>query len=131
MTNSTADILSTVTRYADAWAAGNLAAIRDSYHDDFTLHYPGYHALAGTHSGKAAALAVLADVGRRTNRQLLEIVSVMAGDTRGAIVARERWQAGDTVAEVERVLVYAVRDGLLAECWLYDADQTVVAQFLN
>lgn len=120
-----------VTAYADAWRRGDLGAMQACYHSGFTLHYPGDHALAGTHSGKVASLKVLVEVARRTNRALVEIVSVMAGPGRGAIVARERWHNSVEEAIVERVLVYAAVDGLLHDCWLFDADQKTVARFLD
>ena len=34
-------------------------------------------------------------------------------------------------AELERVLIYAVRDGQLSECWVYDADPALVARFVG
>jgi uncharacterized protein len=119
-----------VSRYAAAWLAGDRSALAACYHDDFTLHYFGRTPLAGDHCGKAAALATLAEVTRRTNRQLLAIVDVMAGPERGALLVRERFQRAGNMAEVERLLVYAVRDGLLWECWVYDQDQALVDAFL-
>jgi ketosteroid isomerase-like protein len=106
-----------VGRYASAWLAGDRAALAACYHDDFTLHYFGRNPLAGDHTGKAAALGVLAEVTRRTNRKLLAIVDVMAGPERGALLVRERFERDGRTAEVERLLVYAVHDGLLSECW--------------
>ncbi|MCK1637004.1 nuclear transport factor 2 family protein [Bradyrhizobium sp. 157] len=120
-----------VGRYAAAWLAGDRAALTACYHDDFTLHYFGRNPLAGDHSGKAASLGVLAEVTRRTNRKLLAIVDVMAGPERGALLVRERFERDGRTAEVERLLVYAVRDGLLAECWVYDQDQALVDAFLT
>jgi ketosteroid isomerase-like protein len=111
-----------VSRYASAWLAGDRAALAACYHDDFTLHYFGRNPLAGDHRGKAAALGILAEVTRRTNRKLLAIVDVMAGPERGALLVRERFERDGRTAEVERLLVYAVRDGLLSECWVYDQD---------
>jgi ketosteroid isomerase-like protein len=120
-----------VSRYANAWRAGDRAALAACYHDDFTLHYFGRHPLAGDHGGKAAALSVLAEVTKRTNRRLLAIVDVMAGPERGALLVRERFERDGRTADVERLLVYAVRDGLLSECWVYDQDQTQVDAFLT
>ncbi|KGB54416.1 Ketosteroid isomerase-related protein [Sphingopyxis sp. LC81] len=117
--------------YAAAWKSGDLAAIAALYHDDFTLHYGGANALSGVHAGKVAALAVLADFSRRTGRRLLDIVDVMAGPRRGAIVARERLGLGDAAVEVERLLVYTVADGLLRECWVYDADQALIDRLIG
>ena len=118
-----------VTRYAAAWLAGDRAAIAACYHDEFTLHYAGQNPLAGTHRGKGAALAALAEVARRANRKLLGVDDIMVGPRRGAILARELFSRDGRAAELERLLVYAVRDGLLGECWVYDRDQATVDSF--
>jgi ketosteroid isomerase-like protein len=119
-----------VTRYARAWLAGDRAALAACYHDDFTLHYSGHNPLAGDHRGKAASLAILAEVTRRTNRKLLGIVDIMAGPERGALLVRERFERDGKVAEFERLLVYAVRDGLLWKCWVWDQDQAAIDAYL-
>jgi ketosteroid isomerase-like protein len=121
-----AEIRETLVRYAAAWTAGDMAAIVACYHDDFTLHYAGCNPLSGDHVGKVAALTTLGEFGRRTSRQLIGIVDVMAGCERGAIVARERLVVDGAPVEVERLLVYAVKDRLLHECWIYDADQALI-----
>jgi ketosteroid isomerase-like protein len=121
-----AEIRETLTRYAAAWTAGDMPAIVACYHNDFTLHYAGRNPLSGDHFGKAAALTTLGEFGRRTKRQLIKIVDVMAGRERGAIVAIERLHVDGAPVEVERVLVYGVKDGLLHECWIYDADQALI-----
>jgi uncharacterized protein len=119
-----------VTRYATAWLAGDRAALVACYHDDFTLHYFGSNPLAGDHRGKVAALSILAEVTRRTNRKLLGIIDIMAGPERGALLVRERFERDGKAAEFERLLVYAVRDGLLWECWVWDQDQAAVDAYL-
>jgi hypothetical protein len=143
MTNSTAqgvparpspreaEVRAAIERYAAAWLRGDLAAIVDCYHDDFTLHYFGSNALSGRHEGKPAALATLADFSRRTNRTLRAVVATMAGPERGSVVAREALGLGDGAVEVERVLVYAVRDGRLGECWVYDQDQALIDRLVG
>jgi ketosteroid isomerase-like protein len=119
-----------VSRYASAWLAGDRTALAACYHDDFTLHYFGRNPLAGDHRGKAASLAILAEVARRTNRKLLGIVDIMAGPERGALLVRERFERDGKAAEFERLLVYAVRDGLLWECWVWDQHQSAVDVYL-
>lgn len=118
-----------VTRYADAWLAGDRTEMAACYHDEFTLHYAGQNPLSGVHRGKPAAFAALAEVARRANRRLLSIEDIMAGPHRGAILVREAFDRGGRSAEVERLLVYAVRDGLLSDCWVYDRDQAIVDAF--
>jgi ketosteroid isomerase-like protein len=124
------EIRGAVDRYAAAWAAGDMAGIVACYHDSFTLHYFGRSALAGDHVGKAAALKTLAEFSRRVGgRRLVGAPMVTAGPERGVVIAREA--LGPQGVEVERVLVYAVRDGLLAECWVYDQDQRVIDELVG
>ena len=119
-----------VTRYANAWLAGDRATLTACYHEDFTLHYFGSNPLAGDHRGKTASLGVLAEVTRRTNRKLLGIVDIMAGPERGALLVRERFERDGKAAEFERLLVYAVRNGLLWECWVWDQGQAAIDAYL-
>lgn len=129
MSTDAAQIRTALERYAASWTSGDLAAIVACYHDEFTLHYFGQHALSGDHVGKARALQVLAEFTRRTKRQLVSIVATLAGNDRGAIVVREALGPGRV--EVERVLVYAVAGGLLRECWVYDQDQRAIDELVG
>jgi ketosteroid isomerase-like protein len=122
-------IYAVVKRYADAWAANDLRSIVDSYHDDVVFHYFGRSPLAGTHRGKAACLAVLKQVREKTNRRLVSIGDVLAGEHFGAVIAVERFERGGSVVEIERLLRYAVLDGRLSECWIYDEDQRLVDEY--
>lgn len=122
--------LAVMRRYCAAWRAGDRVALRDLYHDEFTLHYFGQNPLSGDHVGKAAALRALAEVGRRTNRKLLDIIDCMAGPQRATVIAREAFERNGRSAEVDRVLVYTIKDGQLHHCWVYDGDQAVVDRFL-
>jgi uncharacterized protein len=123
------NVRAAVTRYATAWLAGDRARMAACYHDEFTLHYAGQNPLAGVHRGKQAAFAVLAEVARRANRKLLAIEDIMAGPQRGGILVRELFGRDGKTAEVERLLVYSVKDGLLLDCWVYDRDQATVDMF--
>jgi ketosteroid isomerase-like protein len=122
--------LRVMQRYAAAWLAGDRATLVDCYHDDFTLHYFGANALAGIHAGKPAALAALAELRRRASRRLVAILDVMAGSERTSVVVREHFARDGREAEVERLLVYTIKDDRLHHCWVYDQDQTLIDTFL-
>ena len=125
MSNSEA-IRAVVQRYADAWATNDVATVVDCYHDDIVFHYFGCHPLAGEHRGKAACLEVLKQVRQRTSRKLLAVRDVLVGERFGAVLALERFERDGHAVEVERLLKYTVRDGKLAECWIYDEDQSLI-----
>jgi ketosteroid isomerase-like protein len=118
-----------VKGYADAWIANDLRTIVDSYHDEVVFHYFGRSPLAGTHRGKAACLAILKQVREKTNRRLVSVRDVLAGELFGVIVAVERFERAGRSVEIERMLRYSVRDGKLAECWIYDEDQRLVDEY--
>jgi uncharacterized protein len=119
-------IYSVVKRYANAWVANDLPAIIDCYHDEVAFHYFGRSPLAGTHRGKAACLAILKQVRGKTNRRLVTVRDVLAGAHFGVIIAIEQFERNAVSVEIERLLRYSVRDGKLAECWIYDEDQRLV-----
>jgi uncharacterized protein len=126
--NSSPDsgIYEVVKRYAAAWVANDLRASIDCYHDEVVFHYFGRSPLAGTHRGKPACLAILKQVREKTNRQLISVRDVLAGEHFGLIVAVERFERGGASIDFERVLRFGVRDRKLAECWVYDEDQRLV-----
>ncbi|MDP1739411.1 MAG: nuclear transport factor 2 family protein [Caulobacter sp.] len=131
MTDHTAANLAPARRYADAWLAGDFPAMLATYSDDFVVHWSGNNPMAGTKRGKTAAIEALLEFTRRTGRKLVAVDDVMAGTTRAVILARESITAGDETREIERVLVYRVEHGLLAECWVHDADQAFIDRALT
>ncbi|MEQ1808435.1 MAG: nuclear transport factor 2 family protein [Terricaulis sp.] len=125
------DIGSILRRYADAWSRGDSVGAAACYHDAFTLHYYGRNALSGVHAGKAVALATLADFSRRSGYRLVAISEILTGDHRGAILARVAYRAPDGMAERDRMLVYAVADNLLRECWAYNEDDALIDELVG
>lgn len=121
--------LAAVLRYADAWKRGDVAAIVACYHDDLTLHWFGASPRAGDHVGKAAAIKALAEVQVLTNRKLLEVRDAIASDDHAVLLTRERFERDGRSLELDRVLVFTIRDDQLHECWLYDRDQRAVDEF--
>jgi ketosteroid isomerase-like protein len=120
-----------VQRYADAWAAGDAATVVGLYADDIVLHYFGDNPLKGDHIGKAAALSALGRISQAVKRGAPEIHDVLGGEHHAALLAKERWGEGEDAIELNRLLLYHVRDGKLAECWIYDEDQRLVDRLLS
>jgi len=116
-------------RYADAWSAGDLDTLIGCYADDFTLHYPGSSRFAGTHSGRDAALAAMAEVSALAPRRLRSVDEILVGGGGGALVVSEELTRGGEAATMQRVLRYRIADGLLRECWLHESDQAAVDHF--
>lgn len=126
--SSTDAIRSVIERYADAWQRRDPAAFA-LYHPQFTIHWFGNNPLSGTHVGVEQVQRALVELARRTNRSLVKIVATLAGPDRGAIIARESFGTGDARIEMDRVLIFTVADDRLRECWVYDADPTLLDRF--
>ncbi|MEJ8853879.1 hypothetical protein WKW79_04835 [Variovorax robiniae] len=94
------------------------------------FHYFGHGPLAGVHRGKPACLAVLKQVREKTQRRLVEIRDVLVGERFGIVIAVEQFERDGATHVLERLLRYTVRDGRLAECWIYDEDQGLVDRLL-
>ena len=105
-------------------------ALAACYHDDFTLHYFGRNPLAGDHRGKMAALAILAEVTRRTNRKLLGIVDIMAGPERGALLVRERFERDGKAGGIRAAAGLCRARRIAWECWVWDQDQAAIDAYL-
>jgi ketosteroid isomerase-like protein len=126
-----ADPMSVIATYADAWLRGDHGAALACYHEDFTLHYYGRNALSGDHAGKARAIATLRELARRTRWQVLEIRTMLSGKDAAALVARMNYHRDGICVERDRVLVFAVSDGWLRECWAYDQDQPLMDELIG
>jgi uncharacterized protein len=120
-----------VRRYCQAWRDGDVATVVDCYHDDVVVHWFGENPLAGDHRGKPAVLAALGRMQQVANRRLVEIHDVLVSDEHAVVLARETFERDGRSVETKRVLVYHVRDGKLAEAWVYDDDQRAVDACLS
>lgn len=119
----------TLQAFAEAWKAGDIARVIDTYSNDFVLHYFGETDLAGTYEGKEASVGAMMAVSGRAKRTLIDIVDVLAGDEMGAVVVRERLSKGTDESDVQRVILYRVADNKIIESWLHDQDQRLVDRF--
>lgn len=126
-----ADIRAVIDRYADAVLAGDIVTALDCYAEDIVLHWHGRHALSGSHRGKDAAVKSLIEFARRTERKFLDFPARFYGPERGGVISREALGTGNARTEVERVLIYAVRDGRFTECWVYDADPGLIDRLVG
>lgn len=130
------DDAAVVRTYCEAWMAGDAATVLSLYHSDLTLIWPGRHGLAGSHVGRDAALEALVALQVATNREPIEIVDVLDGTSCVAAIVVERWQRQDSKGESEtlqhrRVLEFAVAEGLLIRCQIYESAQAEVDDWLR
>jgi uncharacterized protein len=119
--------MGTISRYAHAWAAGDLATVVDSYATDIVVHYGGTSPFAGTHTGRDRFVEVLIETASRSSRELISVDQVHDDGETGAIFATERILVGPPgdrrPVTIQRALRFRVADDRITECWLFDHDQ--------
>jgi uncharacterized protein len=120
-----------IEAYARAWEKGDIPALLNCYHPDFTLNYFGRNGLAGRHVGKSASVQVLGAMRQRTGRQLKAIQALLVGGDQAALVTRESLTAKGQRVEVERLYLYTVKGEQLLECWVYDQDQRLMDELIG
>ena len=111
-------------RYSETLTKGQAADILP-YTDDLKLHIPGRSAHAGTFEGQDAVLAYYTRIFQDTEGRFenLGIDDIMASDTHAASLVRWRVHRGDKTLDIDRVVVYRIEDGRIAEIWVRDWDQ--------
>lgn len=120
-----------ITRYAEAWQRGDIAAMLGCYHPDVTGHYGGTSSFAGTHHSRDRLVEILVETARRSGRQLVSVDQIDDHDTHGALFVTETMTIGAVAITLARALRYRTVDDLIIECWLYDHDQHLVDRAWN
>jgi putative lipase involved disintegration of autophagic bodies len=123
MSDSATESVGTITRYAEAWANSDVAAMFGLYHDDVIAHYGGTSEFAGVHRGRDAFASVLIETVGRSGRRLLSIDQVDDHGGHGAIFATEAMTVLGEEVHLMRALRYRVENAQIVECWLFDHDQ--------
>ena len=112
-------------RYSDTLAAGKAADVLPFYAEDLVLHIPGRSPHAGTYTGQEAVLEYYTRLFRDTDGRFenLGVLDILASDTHAASLVHWRVHRGDRIMEIDRVVVYRIDDGKIAEIWVLDWDQ--------
>ena len=100
--------------------------------DDLLMHIPGRSAVAGEHRGRAVAMEYIETARARSRGHdvELELVDVLAGGDRVALLVRERFHTDAGPVEIRRCNVYRWRDGRITEIAIFEADQYAVDALL-
>ena len=98
------------------------------YADDVRFHIPGRSAYAGERSGRAAARAYIEHARALSGEHEVEVelLDLLASETRVALIVAERFHTADGPVAIRRCNVYRWADGKIAEIWIFEADQYAV-----
>jgi ketosteroid isomerase-like protein len=125
---SAADVMH---RYLAAMQAGDRETAFGFYAEDLVAHVPGRSAFAGDLRGREAFIGYIRGVVARFERVEVDLIDMLVGDERVALLLRERLGGADGDVEIRRANVYRVRDGRIVEVWIFEHDQYAVDELLG
>ena len=117
-----------MTDYLAAAKRGDWDTAYGYFAEDMTVHIPGESAFAGDHCGRDAAIEYINAVRNQFMNDgiELEVVDMLAGEERVALLVAERFFGEDLPITIRRANVYRVRGGEIVEISIFEADQYVV-----
>jgi ketosteroid isomerase-like protein len=118
-------------RYLAAMQAGDRETAFGFYAEDLIAHVPGRSAFAGDLRGREAFIGYIRGVVARFERVEVDLIDMLVGDERVALLLRERLGGPDGDVEIRRANVYRVRDGRIIEVWIFEHDQYAVDELLG
>lgn len=102
------------------------------YHPDVTLHYSGRHRLSGDYHGTDAVLELFRQSREAFHgTQRLDLHDVVAGDRHAVALLAATAELRDSSVRWNRVVVFHVEDGRIAEQWIIDGDQALVDEVVG
>ena len=117
--------LDLMRRYLAAMQAGDFDAGTGFFADDVVVHIPGRSRFAGTYRGKQAVLDYFAAARDLVHGGTIEIdlIEMLAGPERVALVLDERFHRESGVVEIRRTNVYRIVSEQIVEVAIYEANQ--------
>jgi uncharacterized protein len=114
----------------EAFAKGDLDAVRDFFAEDIVWHVPGNNMLSGEYKGQDAVFGFFGTLIQETGgtfRQ--EIHDVLANDTHGVALVEIHLERGGKTFEGRGVHAMHIEDGKVTEFWNFQEDTTLVDEF--
>ena len=120
----------TVRRIFDAFARREGLALRGLFAEDAVWTVPGSGVMAGTYSGREEIFRFLARLPRETDGTYgSELVDVLASDERAAALYRARGTRHGRTLELDQVLLFSFRNGLVREVLALPSDPDAFEAF--
>lgn len=119
-----------VRQIFDAFAHKQGLLLRDCFAEDAVWHVPGAAVMSGTYRGKHEIFRFLANLPKLTNGTYgSRIVDVLASDERAAGLYRASGERNGRTLELDQLLLFTIRDGLVQEVLALPSDPVAFEEF--
>lgn len=121
---------SVVRRIFEAFERKEGLALRGLFAEDAVWRVPGSGTMAGTYRGREEIFRFLARLPKETDGTYgSKLVDVLASDERAAALYRARGTRRGKALELDQVLLFSFRDGLVSEVLALPSDPAAFEAF--
>jgi ketosteroid isomerase-like protein len=119
-------------RYVACARSGDFTGAYGFFADDIDLRIPGRSAMAGAFRGRQVAIDYIERARALSHGEdvEVEVIEMLAGGDRVALLVRERFHRPDGPVDIHRANVYTVRDGAIVAIAIFEGDQYAVDALL-
>jgi ketosteroid isomerase-like protein len=119
-----------VRRIFAAFAEKRGMALRDLFAEDAVWRVPGRSTMSGEYRGRETIFRFLARLPKETDGTYSsELVDVLASEDRAAALYRARGTRRGRTLELDQVLLFTIRDGLVREVLALPSDPIAFEEF--
>jgi uncharacterized protein len=119
-----------VRRIMDAFARREGFALRDVFADDAVWHVPGEGVMAGTYRGRTEIFRFLARLPKLTDGTYRStVIDALASEERGAGLYRATGERLGRSIDIDQLLLFTIRDGLVTEVLALPSDPAAFEAF--
>lgn len=119
-----------VRRIFGAFARKEGFSLRDCFAEDAVWHVPGSGVMSGTYRGKHEIFRFLANLPKLTSGTYgSSLVDVLASDERAAGLYRAFGERHGRTLEIDQLLLFTIRDGLVQEVLALPSDPVAFDEF--
>jgi ketosteroid isomerase-like protein len=119
-----------VRKIMEAFAAKEGFALRDCFAEDAVWHVPGGGVMAGTYQGRTEIFRFLARLPKLTGGTYRStFVDALASEERGAGLYRVRGEREGRSIDIDQLLLFTIRDGLVTEVLALPSDPAAFEAF--
>jgi ketosteroid isomerase-like protein len=119
-----------VRRIMEAFANKEGFALRECFAEDAVWHVPGAGIMAGTYRGRAEIFRFLARLPKETEGTYRsKFIDALASETRGAGLYRVRGEREGRAIDIDQLLLFTIRDGVVTEVLALPTDPAAFEAF--
>jgi hypothetical protein len=119
-----------VQRIMDAFANKAGFALRDCFAEDAIWHVPGDGVMSGTYRGRTEIFRFLARLPKLTNGTYNStVIDALASEERGAGLYRARGEREGRSIDIDQLLLFTIRDGVVTEVLALPSDPVAFEAF--